>query len=61
MVRGKTDDLRREERCEVRVSFLMTVEKFALGVASDYLGPLYSLLFTIFFTKVGVKFVKEAI
>jgi hypothetical protein len=45
----------------VRVSFLTTEDKFGCGAASDYFAPLYSLLFTIFFTKVGVKFVKVVI
>ena len=58
---GRTDDLRKDERCEVRVSFLAVIAGFACVATSDSLDPLYSLMFTIFFTKVGVKFVKDVI
>jgi hypothetical protein len=61
LVKGRTDDLRNDERCEVRVSFLATVAKFACEGVMESLGTLYSLMFTIFFTKVGVKFVKVVI
>lgn len=59
MVSGKTDVLRIDERCEVRVSFLVIVVGFASAAASGSLVPLYSLMFTIFFTRLGVKLVKE--
>ena len=55
------DDFRKEERCEVRVSFLAVAARFACDATSDSLDPLYSLMFTIFFTRVGVKFVKVEI
>ena len=58
---GNTDDLRKEERCEVRVSFLVIAARFACDATSDSLDPLYSIMFTIFFTRVGVKFVKVEI
>lgn len=59
LVSGRTDVLRREERWDVRVSFFSIAVKQTCEEESESLEAYYSLMFTIFFTRAGVKFVNE--